>query len=54
MMSEDRSVCYLVDTEDTYGELLAQVVQCGGKGEQLFVPLQPIISLEFRPEQSRH
>ncbi len=47
-------VCYLVDTEDRRGELLAQVVQCGGEDEQLFRPFQPISSLELGPEQSRH
>lgn len=45
---------YLVDTQDRCAELLAQVVQCGGDGEHLFGPLQPIGSLELTSEQSRH
>lgn len=47
-------VRYLVYTQDGCGELLAQAVQCGGDTEHLFGPLQPISSLEFAPEQSRH
>lgn len=45
---------YLVNTEDRCVELPAQVMQQGGKGEQLFVSLQPIRSLELRPKQSSY
>lgn len=47
-------VCYLVDTEDRCGELLAQIVQCGRDRQYLFGPLQPISSLELTPEQGCH